>query len=103
MAARAVYDLAVESGVGLVAGGLLETAVGRTHALSFARLPGFTAIADLAPPCGYLEADLANPSVVQTHGTVEVGAGPGIGFDPDPDLLDRYRAKSETIELGANH
>ena len=100
--ARTVHDLAVTSGIGLVAGGLLETAIGRAHALAFARLPGFTEPADLSPPLDYLESDLAVEAIGHESGTIETSGRPGTGFEPDPAALERYRLHHETVELAAH-
>jgi O-succinylbenzoate synthase len=98
--ARVVHDLAAAGGVGLVAGGLLETAVGRSHALAFARLPGFTEASDLAPPSAYLETDLV--ALSHKEGVVVTPSAPGIGFDPDPETLDRYTIDDELIDLAVH-
>jgi L-alanine-DL-glutamate epimerase-like enolase superfamily enzyme len=41
-------------------------------------------------PPGELEAPLVAEPIRCAGGTVHVGHGPGLGADPDPDVLARY-------------
>lgn len=73
------------------ASGLLETGIGRSFSDLFAARP--TAfVSDVAPADWFLEHDLV-PSRF-ADGQVQTPDGHGIGVDPDPDMLDRYRIAS---------
>lgn len=82
-----LHDLAQESGLGLVAGGLLETGIGRAAALAFARLPGFTMPADLSASDRYWERDLVEPPWTLDDGRLIVTDQPGIGVEVDRSFL----------------
>lgn len=82
-----LHDLATAAGVGLVAGGLLETGIGRAAALAFARLPGFTVPADLSASNRYWDRDLVHPSWELVDGSLIVPGSPGIGVSVDQDAL----------------
>lgn len=71
-AARAVHDLAVERGVPLWVGGMLETGVGKAVALAFAALPGATLPGDLAASSRWFAGDLTEPYEVDADGTMAV-------------------------------
>lgn len=76
-AGLAVHDLAVERGVPLWVGGMLETGVGKAVALAFAALPGATLPGDLPASSRWFDVDLTEPFEVRTDGTMAVReAGP---------------------------
>ena len=82
-----LHDLAVSAGIGLVAGGLLETGIGRAAALALARLPGFGFPSDLAASDRYWNQDLTVPSWQLSDGSLEVPDRPGIGVEVDMKRL----------------
>jgi O-succinylbenzoate synthase len=80
-ASRAILASARATGTGFKVGGTFDTAIGRRHLLAFATLAGVTD-AEVAPPSGYLAADVAEyPSL--EDGTVTPDDAPGIGVEPD--------------------
>jgi O-succinylbenzoate synthase len=92
-ASRAILASARATGTGFKVGGTFDTAIGRRHLLAFATLAGVTD-AEVAPPSGYLAADVAEyPSL--EDGTVTPDDAPGIGVEPDMarvgELLVRKR------------
>lgn len=94
---RAILDLCSAAGVGVQVGGTFDTAIGRRHLLALATLPGVEDAA-VGPPDGYLASDLAPyPDVVD--GTVAPEEVPGIGIDPDTELLDRTCARKAEVSL----
>ncbi len=86
--AAAVLVACDRAGAGAFVGGLLETAVGRAHALAVAALPGCTLPTDLGPSSQYFEQDVAGPIERRPDGTLPVPSGPGLGLIPDPDRLE---------------
>lgn len=77
VAALAVHDLAVERGVPLWVGGMLETGIGKAVAVAFAALPGAVLPGDLPASARWFETDLTDPWVVEADGTMPVReAGP---------------------------
>ena len=48
----------------------------------------------MMPHCGFdLESRLYGDSAIPQGGSVAVPQSPGLGFDPDADVIRRYRAK----------
>ena len=85
-AATEILELGREAGVEVKAGGTFDTSIGRRHVLAFATLPGVIE-GEVAPPAGYLAADVADyPEVIE--GRVSPRGGPGIGAEPDRELLE---------------
>jgi O-succinylbenzoate synthase len=94
--ARRIHDVCVANGVPVWCGGMLETGVGRAANLALASLPGFTLPADLSASDRYFRRDVTTPFVL-ADGHLAVPTGPGIGVDPDPEVLRRLGAVTETI------
>jgi O-succinylbenzoate synthase len=73
------------------ASGLLESGIGRSFSDLFAGLP--TAfVSDVAPANWFFERDIVETRFVD--GQMLLPTGPGIGVEPDPDLMDRYRIQT---------
>jgi O-succinylbenzoate synthase len=85
--AVALHDLAVAAGIGLVAGGLLETGIGRAAVAALARLPGFALPSDLSASDRYWMDDLTVPGWQLSGGNLEVPDRPGIGINVDEERL----------------
>lgn len=96
-ALRAILDLCSAAGVGVQVGGTFDTAIGRRHLLALATLPGVDDAA-VGPPNGYLAADLA-PYPDAVDGAVAPEEAPGIGIDPDTELLDRTCIRKAEVSL----
>lgn len=88
MVAARVVQACVDAGAGAFVGGMLETGVGRGHALAVASLPGCTMPTDLGPSERYFHRDVTEPFVLQPNGSLMVPSGPGIGVVPDRQRLD---------------
>jgi len=78
-----------ELGLGVLVGGMLETGIGRGHALAFARSAPTTEAADLPGSAHYLTADLTNRWVVE-GGAITVPDRPGLGQEVDLANLERF-------------
>jgi O-succinylbenzoate synthase len=86
--AKRIHDVALERGVPVWIGGMLETGVGRAVNLALASLPGVTLPGDTSASDRYFSQDLTDPFVLDPDGTMSVPAGPGIGVEPHPDRLE---------------
>jgi O-succinylbenzoate synthase len=95
-AARALHDLAVDAGLPLRCGGMLDTGIARAANLALAALPGFTITGDLSASARYFTRDITTPTLVDA-GTIAVPERPGVGFELDHDALDAATVASETF------
>ncbi|MBW8481681.1 o-succinylbenzoate synthase [Actinomadura parmotrematis] len=96
--ARRIHDLCRAHGVPVWCGGMLETGIGRAANLALAALPGFTLPGDTSASRRYFATDITEPFVLD-DGHLDVPAGPGIGVDPLPDVLDEVTTATEWIAL----
>jgi O-succinylbenzoate synthase len=95
--ARRVHDVARSHDVSVWIGGMLETGVGRAANLALAALPGVTMPGDTSASERYFHADLTEPFVLASDGTMPVPDGPGIGVVPLPDRLAETEIRRMTI------
>jgi O-succinylbenzoate synthase len=96
--ARAVHDVCVAAGVPAVAGGMLETGIGRAVLVALAALPGFTMTGDCSASDRYFgpDGDLTEPFVLE-DGRLGVPEGPGIGVTVRPEQVERFTVARERI------
>jgi O-succinylbenzoate synthase len=85
--AKRVHDMCDVHGVPVWCGGMLETGLGRAANVALAALPGFTLPGDTSASDRYWERDLTTPFVLDDGGHVAVPTGPGLGVEPDVDML----------------
>ncbi len=95
--AKAIHDLCVERDIPVWCGGMLETGIGRAANVALAALPGFTLPGDTSASSRYFATDITEPFVLQ-DGRLRVPAGPGIGVDPIPSLLDEFGTWSTVLD-----
>jgi O-succinylbenzoate synthase len=95
---RRAHDACVQDGVGALAGGMLETGVGRAALLAVAALPGFTFTGDVSASARYfgVDGDITEPFVL-ADGRLRVPTGPGLGVEPLPDRLARCTVARERM------
>ena len=95
---RAVHDAGMASGVPALAGGMLETGIGRAALLAVAALPGFTATGDCSGSARYFgpDRDLTEDFVVR-DGQLRVPDAPGLGVAVRPEQLARYTIARERM------
>jgi len=93
-----MHDIALEHGVPVWHGGMLESGIGRAHNIHLSTLPGFTLPGDVAASRRYFAPDLIDPEIeVRSDGKIAVPTGPGIGVTV---VADRVAAASiERLEL----
>lgn len=96
-AARAMGELIEEHGLSAWVGGMLETGIGRAHALALATLPWFDRAADLSASGRYFERDLVEPPWTLDEGTLIPRAQPGIGVEPVLGRLEEATVSMQVI------
>jgi len=98
--AREIQELAVEKGVPVWCGGMLETGVGRAHNIAMSTLAGFTLPGDVSASARYWAKDIIDPPVeVSPRGTINVPSGPGIGYEVAEKDLDQLTTRTEAVCL----
>jgi O-succinylbenzoate synthase len=95
---RRAHDACVHGGVDALAGGMLETGVGRAALLAVAALPGFTFTGDVSASARYfgVDGDITEPFVLD-DGRLRVPTGPGLGVEPLPHRLARCTVARERL------
>jgi O-succinylbenzoate synthase len=96
--ARRIHDLCQKQGIPVWCGGMLESGIGRAHNIALSTLSNFTLPGDVAASKRYWEEDIIQPEVtVSPQGTIRVPAGPGIGFEPRLDRIDKLTVRKERL------
>jgi o-succinylbenzoate synthase len=96
--AIAVHNAAMERGIPVWCGGMLESGVGRAHNIALSTLEGFTLPGDVSASARYFVDDIIEPGVtVSAEGEIAIPDTPGRGYEVRTDLIDRLTARKETI------
>jgi O-succinylbenzoate synthase len=96
--ARRIHDLCQKHGIPVWCGGMLEAGIGRAHNIALSTLPNFTLPGDVTASKRYWHEDIIAPEVtVSPQGTIRVPTGPGIGFEPRLDLIEKLTVRKERL------
>src|SRR5882672_3395003 len=96
--ARRIHDFCQQRGVPVWCGGMLESGIGRAHNIALSTLPNFTLPGDVSASKRYWVEDLIDPEVtVSPQGTIRVPTGPGIGFEPRLELIEKLTVRKERL------
>jgi O-succinylbenzoate synthase len=96
--AKRIHDLAQQAGMPVWCGGMLESGIGRAHNIALATLPNFTLPGDITASKRYWTEDIIEPEVtVNRQGVIHVPTGPGMGFEPKLDRIDKLTVRSERL------
>ena len=96
--AIAVHNAAMERGIPVWCGGMLESGIGRAHNIALSTLEGFTLPGDVSASARYFADDIIDPAVtVSDQGEIAIPDTPGRGYEVRTDLIDRLTARKETI------
>ncbi|HYL86360.1 MAG TPA: o-succinylbenzoate synthase [Candidatus Angelobacter sp.] len=96
--ARRIHDLCQQHGIPVWCGGMLESGVGRAHNIALSSLANFTLPGDVSASQRYWTEDIISPVVtVSPQGTIRVPTGPGIGFEPRLDLIEKLTIRKERL------
>lgn len=95
---RRIHDLCKKSGIPMWCGGMLETGIGRAHNIALSTLENFTLPGDVAASKRYWAQDIVEPEIqVTPKGTIRVPNGPGIGYEPVLERIDKVTVRSEVL------
>lgn len=89
--AKKIHDLAEAFGVPVWMGGMLETGVGRAHAIHAATLPNYTLPGDTSSASRYWDEDIVNEALEAKDGMMPLPEGPGIGVTLNRERIERAR------------
>jgi len=96
--ARRIHDICQQHDVPVWCGGMLETGIGRAHNIALSTLPNFSLPGDVTASKRYWAEDIISPEVtVSAQGTIRVPTGPGIGFAPRLDFIEKLTVRKERL------
>lgn len=96
--AKRIHDLCKARGVPVWCGGMLESGIGRAHNIALSTLPNFSLPGDVSASRRYWHEDIIEPEVtVSAQGTIKAPSGPGIGFAPRRDRIEKLTVRKERL------
>jgi O-succinylbenzoate synthase len=100
--ARNIQEYCRQHSIPVWCGGMLESGIGRAHNIAMSALPGFVMPGDVSASKRYWAEDVIEPEVeVTAQGTIVVPSGPGIGFEPKRELIEKLTVRSEEFITNA--
>ena len=96
--AKQIHDLCEAHAIPVWCGGMLESGIGRAHNIHLSSLPNFILPGDVAASRRYWHEDIIDPEVtVSAQGTIRVPTGPGIGFAPRMERIEKCTVRKERL------
>lgn len=98
--AHLIQAYALNHGIPVWCGGMLESGIGRAHNIAMSTLPGFTLPGDVSASQRYWDEDIIEPPVtVSGQGTIKAPAGDGIGYEVNEARVEALTVRRETVRL----
>jgi O-succinylbenzoate synthase len=98
--AIAVHNAAMERGVPVWCGGMLESGIGRSHNIALSSLENFSLPGDVSASKRYWTEDIIEPEVtVSNEGEIPVSEAPGRGYEVKTDLVERLTVRKQEIRV----
>ena len=95
-----IQAYALEHGIPVWCGGMLEAGIGRAHNIALSTLPGFTLPGDVSASARYWAEDIIEPPVtVSRQGTIKAPVGHGIGYEVNEARVEALTVRRETVLL----
>jgi O-succinylbenzoate synthase len=96
--AIAVHNAALERGIPVWCGGMLESGIGRSHNIALSSLENFSLPGDVSASARYWAEDIIEPEVTVTpEGEIVIPNTPGRGYEVRADLIERLTVRKEAI------
>ena len=96
--AIAVHNAALERGIPVWCGGMLESGIGRAHNIALSTLENFSLPGDVSASRRYWREDIIEPEVTVTpQGEIQIPDSPGRGYEVKYDLIEKLTVRRETI------
>ncbi len=100
--AIAVHNAAMERGVPVWCGGMLESGIGRAHNIALSTLENFTLPGDVSASARYWADDIVEPEIrVSAQGEIAVPDVPGRGYEVRMDLIEQLTVRKEKVRAMA--
>jgi o-succinylbenzoate synthase len=100
--AIAVHNAALERGIPVWCGGMLESGIGRAHNIALSTLENFLLPGDVSASARYFTEDIIEPEVtVSPEGEIAIPDTPGRGYEVRADLIERLTVRKEMIRAFA--
>ncbi|HEX4019849.1 MAG TPA: o-succinylbenzoate synthase [Acidobacteriaceae bacterium] len=94
--ARKIQAFALQNGIPVWCGGMLESGIGRAHNIAMSSLPGFIFPGDVSASKRYWEEDIIEPEVeVSNKGIITVPTAPGIGYAVKQKKIEQLTVHQE--------
>lgn len=87
-----IHELAVEHQLPIWIGGMIELGVSKAHNLALASLSQMSLPGDFSASNHFWHEDIIEPVIYVENGKIPLSDNPGIGFDIDLNVIDKYRA-----------
>ena len=98
--AIAVHNAAMERGVPVWCGGMLESGIGRSHNIALSSLPNYSLPGDVSASKRYWAEDIIEPEVtVSNEGEIPISDVPGRGYEVKTDLVERLTVRKHEIRV----
>ncbi|TCP29430.1 O-succinylbenzoate synthase [Scopulibacillus darangshiensis] len=97
--AKKINDYCKQVGMPVWCGGMQEAGVGRAHNIAVTTLDQFTLPGDTAPSSRYWDEDIIEPEVTMTGGIIQVPDKPGIGFEVNREMLEKFAVYEKAFKL----
>ncbi len=96
--AKKIHDLCAKHNVPVWCGGMLEAGVGRAHNIAVTSLANFTIAGDTSASNRYWKEDIILPEVTMSvPGKIEVPTSPGIGYELNEQVIEKYLIGKKTF------
>jgi O-succinylbenzoate synthase len=96
--AIAVHNAALERGIPVWCGGMLESGIGRSHNIALSSLENFSLPGDVSASARYWAEDIIEPEVTVTpEGEIVIPNTPGRGYEVRTELIERLTVRKEAI------
>ncbi|HWI49367.1 MAG TPA: o-succinylbenzoate synthase [Rummeliibacillus sp.] len=96
---KKIHDYCESKGIPVWCGGMLESGIGRAHNVALTTLSNFIMPGDTAGSERYWDQDIINPEVTVENGYISVPSEPGIGYEPNLDLIENFTVKKKVYNL----
>ncbi len=93
--AKRIHDLCAKHEMEVWCGGMLESGIGRAHAIALSTLANFTLPGDTAGSTHYWEEDIITPEITVKNGYISISKEPGIGYEINHSAIERYTVKEK--------